>query len=67
MKEQIETIIIPLKVLSDIERKFRATTERLHPKIWDPSYFPLPEGADAFLAYFKESTKKFLAGTFLME
>jgi hypothetical protein len=67
MKEQIETIVIPLEVPSDVERKFHAAAEKLHPEIRDPSRFPLPAGANAFLAHFEESTKKFSAGRFLTE
>ena len=67
MKEQTEAIVIPLKVPPDIERKFQAAAEKLHPEIRDPSRFPLPAGSDAFLAHFKESTKQFLAGRFLTE
>jgi hypothetical protein len=67
MKEQTKTIVIPLEVPPDIQRRFQAAAEKLHTGIRDPNRFPLAAGTDAFLVHFSESTKNFSAGKFLTE
>ncbi len=60
------TIIVRLDVSPDIESRFQTAAERSYPDIRKAGNFPLQAGADAFVAHFEESTKKFTArGNFL--
>ncbi|KAF2685997.1 hypothetical protein K458DRAFT_363531 [Lentithecium fluviatile CBS 122367] len=56
-----------LSIPPEIERRFQATAEGAHPEISEPGCFPLQAGADALVAHFEESTKKFTPGRFLNE
>ncbi len=66
MSERDSVVMVHLEVPAEIERKFRAAAEKSYPEIKIAGNFPLQAGADAFVAHFEGSTKKFSArGNFL--
>ncbi len=66
--EQERAIVLDLEIPAEIETKFQIAAERSHPNSRTTGMFPLQAGADAFVQFFKESTKRFTPrGSFLDE
>jgi hypothetical protein len=66
ISEQGRDIPVSLDIPADIAKKFQTSTEKSRPEIRTPGRFPLQAGADAFVLYLEESTKKFTStGNFI--
>ncbi|PMD25960.1 hypothetical protein NA56DRAFT_390095 [Hyaloscypha hepaticicola] len=68
LSEQERAIVLDLEIPAEIENKFQIAAERSHSNSRTTGMFPLQAGADAFVQFFKESTKSFTPrGSFLDE
>lgn len=65
--EQEQRMEIVITIPDLIETKFLAAAARSHPEVRQPTQFPLKLGADAFIAHFEGSTRRFESGRFLTE